>query len=382
MADWSKLKTQAIAIASTARSRVKSLLAGGPVLSVDLGGSAIKIALIAEEAGGLEMKAWGHAPLDVDPEAPADDRKAKMIDVLRQVLSIKGLKLKRAATSLSGNSVLVRYVRFPSLSPAELAAVLPIEAEPFIPFDINEVQLSFHVLGEAEEDGQKKMDTVLVAAKRDLVSSRVDVLRDAGLSPALIDVDSFALENVCARLPEGQAGTTLCLNIGHSATNLSLIADGATRVVRDIFIGGHAVTKAVMKELSCDYARAEEFKKSCGLFLDEEKSRALQEQKNDELAAAAAAAQVVKDLVTEVHRSVDFYLSQGPDRAITGVVLSGGSARLKNLPHFLSEDLKVPVSLLNPMAALKQIPDDFPAELSPSFAVAVGLALRCAGGAP
>ncbi|MDE1976038.1 MAG: type IV pilus assembly protein PilM [Elusimicrobia bacterium] len=358
-------------------------MAGGPILAADLGGSALKIALVAEGADGLELKAWAHAPVDIDAEASADDRKAKTIDLLRQVLSIKNLKLKRAATSLSGNSVLVRYVRFPSLSPAELAAVLPIEAEPFIPFDINEVQLSFHILGEAEEDGQKKMDTVLVAAKRDLASSRVEVLQSVGLSPALIDVDSFALENVQTRLAgQGGPGAVLCLNIGHSATNLSLIADGGTRVVRDVFIGGHAVTKAVMKELSCDYARAEELKKSCGLFLDEEKARALQEQKTDELAAAAAAAQVVKDLVTEVHRSVDFYLSQGPDRAISGVALSGGSARLRNLPHFLSEDLKVPVSLLDPMAVLKKVPEDFPPELSPSFAVAMGLALRCAGGAP
>ena len=85
---------------------------------------------------------------------------------------------------------------------------------------------------------------------------------------------------------------------------------------------------------------------------------------------------VVKDLVAEVHRSVDFYLSQGPERSIGRIVLSGGTARLRNLSKHLSAELKVPVSVLDPFAFLKSVPADFPADMAPAFGVAAGLALR------
>ncbi|MHB2025361.1 MAG: type IV pilus assembly protein PilM [Elusimicrobiota bacterium] len=361
------------------RSFSRSLLRGGPILAVDFGSYAIKILLIGEDKGVPQIKSWGYAPLGIAADAAPEERKSKTLSALRALLIGRGLKLNRAAAAVSGNSVLVRYVKFPLLSPSELTTVLPTEAEPFIPFDIAEVQLGFHILGETEDDGQKKMDTVLVAAKKDIVASRVDALQSCGLIPAIIDVDSFAIETLCLRngsLPRG-AGAVLNLNIGHSATNLSIIEGGITRTVRDIFIAGNSITKAIMKELSCDADRAESVKTSCGLLWNaEEKSKALEAEKNDELAASAAVAQVAKDLVSEVHRSVDFYLSQGTDRSIQKILLSGGSAALKNLPQYLSDDLKAPVDMLDPLALFPQKPADFPAGTSSAFAVAAGLALR------
>src|SRR6202030_1211288 len=141
-------------------------------------------------------------------------------------------KTKEAATALSGNSVIVRYVKFPRLTKSELQATLAPEAEPFIPFDINEVQLGFHILSEIVEDGQKKMETVLVAVKKELVAARLEILQGAGFTPALMDVDSFALENVHekTRDPKDGPASTLYLNIGHTVTNLSIVENGVTRV--------------------------------------------------------------------------------------------------------------------------------------------------------
>src|SRR5438093_433439 len=84
-----------------------------------------------------------------------------------------------------------------------------------------------------EDAGQKKMETVLVAAKKELVTQRLEILQGCGLSPTIIDVDSFTLENVHGRLadPKGEAGSTLYLNIGHMVTNLSILEAGSTRVV-------------------------------------------------------------------------------------------------------------------------------------------------------
>ncbi len=350
------------------------------VLAIDVGSYSVKAALIVTEAGKPKLKAWGYLPLDLKADATPEERKTKTVNALRAFMIQKNVTVKDVSTALSGNSVIVRYVKFPRLTRGELAATIATEAEPFIPFDINDVQLGFHILNDTlVEEGQKKMETVLVAAKKDLVSQRIEVLQAAGLNPAVIDVDSFALENVYEKVrdPKGETGSTLYLNIGHMVTNLSIIEAGVTRVVRDIFISGNTLTKAIMKALQVDAAKAEELKKANGIIVDPaEKEKALAANQREALGVSQAVATVAKDLVGEVTRSVDFYLSQGAERSIGRIVLAGGSARLKNLTKHLSGELKVPVTVLDPFAFFSEQPVGLPEEQKSSFGVAIGLALR------
>ncbi len=347
------------------------------VVGVDVGSYSVKVVLLKQEADGLQLKAWGYLPLAAKGEASPDEKKIAVTNALRGFLIEKGVKVKEAATALSGNSVIVRYVKFPRLTKAELLSTLATEAEPFIPFDINEVQLGFHILAEIVEDGQKKMETVLVAAKKELIGARLEILQGAGLTPTIIDVDSFALENVHERSAAAKDGAAaLFLNIGHMVTNLSIIENGVTRVVRDVFISGQTATKAVAKAFQCDAAKAEELKRQHGIIIDPaEKEKALADGNRDALGVSQACAQFARDLVSEVHRSVDFYLSQGPDRSIGRIVLSGGSAGLKNLSKHLAMELKVPIEVSDPFAFVKGA-EAVPEDQKPAFAVAVGLALR------
>jgi type IV pilus assembly protein PilM len=369
-----------LALLSKKARVVGELLMGSPdVMAVDVGSYSVKVVLLKHEGSSVSVKAWGYLPLNAKPEATAEEKKAQTINMLKAFLIEKGIKLKETATSLSGNSVIVRFVKFPRLTKGELRATLATEAEPFIPFDINEVQLDFHILNEIVEEGQKKMETVLVAAKKELVNARLDILQGSGLIPTIMDVDSFALENVFERIRDQKTdqGATLFLNIGHMVTNLSIIDAGVTKVVRDIFISGNTITKALMKAFQYDFPKAEETKKAYGIIVDAaEKEKALQEGQREALGVSQAVANVAKDLVGEVHRSVDFYLSQGPERSIGRIILMGGSAKIKNLSKHLSAELKVPVSVLDPFAFIKNPPPDLPPDLGPAFGVAMGLALR------
>ncbi|TPW17895.1 MAG: type IV pilus assembly protein PilM, partial [Elusimicrobia bacterium] len=176
------------------KAQLQSMLLGSKeILGVDIGSYSIKVAYIKNEGGGPQLKAWGLLPLDLNPEASPEQKKQQAVNLLRAFLIQKQIQVKEAATSVSGNAVIVRYVKFPRLNKDELWATLATEAEPFIPFDIKDVQLGFHILGELTEEGQKKMETVLVAAKKDAIQARVEVLEAAGLKPTIIDVDSFAL---------------------------------------------------------------------------------------------------------------------------------------------------------------------------------------------
>lgn len=350
------------------------------ILAVDIGSYAVKVCWIRQNAAGRPVLGdWGYLPLKLKLEATDVERKARISEVLRPFLNKKKIKIRDAATGVSGNAVIVRYVKFPRLTRTELTATLAAEAESFIPFDINEVQLGFHILNDIVDAGQKKMETVLVAVKKELIASRLDALQSAGLFPAIIDVDSFALESVHEQirgLNVEAGGATLYLNIGHTATNLSIIEKGVTRVVRDVFIAGGTFTKSIMKALYYEYEQAEEAKKAHGIMVDPaQKEQALSEGNREALGVSQALVSVTKDLTAEVERSIDFYLSQGSERSIGRIVLSGGGARTKNLDKQLAAELKAPVSVLNPFAFLKT-PADFPAELAPLFGVATGLALR------
>ena len=169
--------------------KMKSLLGGSKaVLGIDIGSYAIKAVQLEADGGAPKLKAWGHLVLDPKSEASPEEKRQQAVNALRAFLIQKAVQLKRAATAISGNAVIVRYVKFPQLTKDELWATLPTEAEPFIPFDINEVQLGFHILGEMVEEGQKKRETVLVAAKTEAGQGRVDVLKAAGLKPSIIDV--------------------------------------------------------------------------------------------------------------------------------------------------------------------------------------------------
>ncbi len=361
--------------------RLKALaqeLLSGPtdLLGIDIGADAIKVLWTTGKGPSAQVKLWGHLPLGLPIEAPPEERVQKAANLLKAFLLEKQCRVSQVATAVSGSSVIVRYVKMPLLSKPELTKALPVEAEPFIPFDIKEVNLGAHILEEVMDEGQRKMETVLVAAKREVIQSRVDVLKAAGLSPLIIDVDAFAIEGVHELTPRAKEPSgVLYLNVGHAVTNLSIIENGITRVVRDIFISGSTFTKAIQKGLGLDWDKAEEAKRAHGILLTpEEKEKALTEGNQEALGVSQCLGTVLRDLVGEMQRSVDFYLSQGTDRQIASVVLAGGSSRLRNFSQALTQELKVPVEILNPFAFLKGA--DVPEDLAPAFAVAAGLALR------
>lgn len=347
------------------------------IVGIDIGSYAVKIVCFKEEKKQLKLKDWGYIPLAVKPDTPPEEKRAIISQEIKDYLKKRGITAKYAAASISGSAVIVRYVKLPKLSKKELALTLNVEAEPYIPFDIKDVNLTYYILNDVVEEGQPKMDAVLVAAKKDAIKDKIDILDEAGLDPLIIDVDSFALETLYdLLLPKADTSATLLLNIGHKVTNLSIVSQGVTRVVRDIFIAGSTFDKAVQKILKTDAAGAEAVKKSKGLLVsDEDKESAIADFDREGIAIAKAASGVLKDLYVEVSRSIDFYLSQGMDHSISKIMLSGGGANLGNLTKFMASEFKVPVEIANPFAFLTE-QKNVPKDVLPALAVAAGLALR------
>ena len=348
------------------------------IIGVDIGNYAVKIVCFTEEKKVLKLKDWGYIPLAIKADVPPEEKKAIISQEIKTYIKKKNLQARYAAASISGNAVIVRYVKLPKLTRKELDLTIAVEAEPFIPFDIKDVNLTYSILNDAAEEGEPKIDTVLVAAKREAVQDKIDIISGAGLDPLIIDVDSFALETLYDRIaPKGENNSVLLLNIAQKVTNLSIIPQGVTRVVRDIFIAGSTLDKAIAKALKTDAASADNLKKSRSVLVsDEDKEGAIENFDKEGITVSKAAASVLKDLYTEVSRSIDFYLSQGVEHSISKIMLSGGLANLGNVTKFLSMEFKVPVEIVNPLAFLPEQPKNMPKDVLPALAVATGLALR------
>ncbi|MGQ0644019.1 MAG: type IV pilus assembly protein PilM [Elusimicrobiota bacterium] len=353
-------------------------------LGVDLGSTSIKIVQIKGPPGKRSLIRWAYLPLpNASPEVPGPDRKTQAVKLLQDFMGKqKKNSVKAAVFSVSGNSVIVRYVKFPKMSKDDLAKTIQFEAEPYIPFAIAEVNIGFHVLGDLVEEGQKKMETVLVAAKKELISGRLDVIKQAGLTPSVIDVDAFALENAYEtnRAPNSNE-TVMLVHIGAAVTTMTIVENGVSKVVRDVFIAGNTLTKALQRNFQSDPKQAEEMKgKATLLITPEEREKAVAADQKEALQVSTVMLPVVKDLLAEVQRSLDFYLSQGADRQVARVLLSGGTSRLGNLVAYFSQELRLPVEIFDPFARVEGAKGISP-EMRPLFAVAVGLALRRDGDA-
>lgn len=350
------------------------------MIGVDLGSTSIKIVQLKGSPGRWSLaRPPAFLPLpNAGPEVAGPDRKNQAISILKDyVVKQKLQTIRTTAFSVSGNSVIVRYVKFPKMSKDDLSKMILIEAEPYIPFSIAEVNLGFQILGDVVEEGQKKIETILVAAKKELIQGRIEVVQQAGLAPTVIDVDAFSLENAYEinRNPATRE-TVLLVHMGASVTTMTIIENGVSKVVRDVFIAGNTLTKAVQRNFQCDVKQAEEMKaRSYLLVTPQEREKAMAEEQKEALQLSTVMLPVVKDLLAEVQRSLDFYLSQGSDRQVGRVLLSGGSCRLGNLVNYFSQELRLPVEVFDPFSKVEGAKAVAP-ELRPLFAVAVGLALR------
>ncbi|MEW6042103.1 MAG: type IV pilus assembly protein PilM, partial [Elusimicrobiota bacterium] len=358
-----------------------SILGSQDILGVDLGSYSIKIVQLKGGPGKWNLVKYAILPLPeeaVSQEINPTEKKDMYISTLKNYLALEKLNTKNSATSVSGSSVIVRYVKFPKIAKEELIKSIQFEAEPYIPFDIKEVNLGFYILGDVTEEGQKKTETVLVAAKKDLVQSKIDILQDAGLNAVIIDVDAYSLES-CYEINKDPEINELAIitNIGANVTNVTIIENGISRVVRDIFIGGQTFNKALQKNLNCDYKTAEKLKRQFGLLVSvEEKETALKEGNKDALQISNIFMAIARDLLSEIHRSIDFFYSQrGEQQVINKIYLSGGSAHIKNLTTYFNQEFKIQTEIFNPFSKISSIAPPAEEEAA-SLTVAVGLASR------
>lgn len=346
-----------------------------PLVAVDIGSYSIKLAQLAQTRGTYELLGFGAMPLE---EGCVVDgvvrRQHEVIEGLTNLIKAEKVETKFTVSSVAGEAVIIKRIKVPSMSEEELAESIGEEAEQYIPFDIDDVSIDFQILDtspvktEEDEEDEDKMEILLVAVQREIIDNRMDLLLEAGLKPAIIDLDVFAMVNAASLGADlTKMGAVALIDLGESFTHLNIMLDGVTAYTRDIPVGGHTCTRKLMSKFEINFKQAIDFK-----------SGHIPNRIQKDGVAEVIIGSFDK-ILDEIQKSFEFF-STTSNTQVERIMICGGGALIRGVDAFLSGHLKIPVQVLDPLQGLKIQKSNIDREtlqrMAPISTVAIGLATR------
>src|SRR4029079_9473856 len=312
--------------------RAKSLV------GLDIGSSSVKAIELKSVGKGFRVSAIGveSVPPDSIVDGAIIDGGA-VADAVRRLFANKRFKAKDVVASLSGNSVIVKKISLPSMTEAELAESIYWEAEQYIPFDLQDVNLDYQILDRASAGGKGMMDVLLVAAKKEKIADYTGVIGQAGRVAVVVDVDAVALQNAYEiNYGIDPNAVVVLLNAGASATNINILAGDQSVFTRDISIGGNAYTEALQRELHLPFDLADQLKRGLavdGVTFDE---------------ARPVLRAVSENVMLEIQKTFDFFKATASSDRIDRIMVSGGGSRAEGFTEMLTHRFEAPVEAFDP----------------------------------
>ena len=339
----------------------------GTTVGLDIGSGLIKLVQITHGSGGPVLTKVGMTSVVSDAIVEGEVMDPTVVaDAIRGLLASAGIKTKKVVTAVGGRDVIIKKIAMDRMKEVEAREVIRWEAEQHVPFDMDNVELDFQIL-DPEADGLQ-MTVLLVAAKRELIEHKLALLSDVGLEANIVDVDAFALHNAFElNYPEAMHGVVGLVNIGHETTNINILDDGVPVLTRDIPVGTRRFKEDLQRERGLSSEEAD------ALLRGADSNPALDpilESRGEELAVG-------------IERAAAFLQSASRSAGgIARVFTTGGGSRIPRVNKVLSDRLRIPVQLANPIEKLQVadgVFDNLPVdEVSPLLMLPIGLALRSA----
>jgi len=338
------------------------------LVGLDVGSRTIKLAEVLDTKKGRVLQKFGM--VDVPQGAILEGRikdPAVVADTIKRLINDMDVKEANVATSVAGYSVIIKRITVGRASEEELEDSIQYEAEQYIPFDVQDVNIDFHIIGE-HETNPNQMHVMLVAAKKEIINEYVDLMEMATLNPRIIDIDVFALERVFEENYQDEQGNIALIDIGANKMNINIVKDYMSAFTRDVTIGGEQITREIASRFDCSFEEAEAVK------LGESTEKAPEEQVHEIIHTYSSR------WGDEVRRAIDFYYSTAPDEEIKRIVLSGGAAQTPGFSDLLAAETSVDVHMCDPFAGMtineRHNDVDYLQQVGSQAAICMGLALR------
>ena len=334
-------------------------------IGLDIGSGLIKVAVIDHGKSEPELTRVAITPLLADAIVEGEIMDPGIVaDAIRSALAAAGVSSKSVVTAVGGRDVIIKKIQIERVKEQQARELMRWEAEQHVPFDMESVELDFQIL-DPDSEGLE-MSVLLVAAKRDLVESKLRLITDSGLIPAIVDVDAFALHNAFeVNYPDAMNGVVGLINLGHEVTNINILEDGIPILTRDLTVGTRRFREDLQRErgLSAEDAN--------GLLQGYDRSPHLDaviESRGEEIAVG-------------IERAAAFLASSSRSGTqMRAVYTCGGGARIPGLTEALADRLRLRVEQANPLANLKVRDGAFGSlvtdEVAPLMMLPIGLALR------
>lgn len=341
------------------------------VLGIDISSTTVKLLELSQSGDRYRVESYAVAPLPPEAVVEKNVNQVEIVGgLIRELVSRSKTRAQHAVAAVAGSAVIIKTIPMPSgLSEEDLEAQLTVEADQYIPYPLEEVALDFEELGPVVgRDDQ--VNVLLAACRQETIESRVDAIEVAGLTPAIMDVEVFAMERALAllktQMPMANPETIAMVDIGASMTTLSVYAGGESVYTREQLFGGKQLTDEIMNRYDLSFEEAGRAKKQGGLPEDYE-SEVLEPFR--------------EAVVQQVSRSLQFFFSSSEYTELDCIVLCGGVAAIVGLAEIIEERLSTPTIVANPFADMSvgsRVNAQALAKDAPAMMVACGLAMRSA----
>ncbi len=359
--------------------------ASNTALGVDIGNSSIKVVSMKKGPNAPQITGLAIEPLPENAMVDGNINDPKLLaDILRNIKKQNNLPTDNCVTALAAQNAILRFVPFPVMPEDELKIAVRNEAEHYVPYPIDDVHIDFAKLAELEEEGMKRYLVLLVVAQKDFVGGLETVFKESGITLSAIEIDSLSILNAIdssLKVPGAGGGddpfgggdkgeVVASITIGARTTNVSIMKNGILRFTRAIPIAGNNITAVIQNVFKESFAEAERTKIEAGVLgLDGEGG----DQEFTEVVQTT-----IEELAGEIRRSFDYFKAQTREPMIHRVILSGGTAKLRKLDMFLTNEFGINVEMANPLEGVEvAIPNpELLQDYLQDFSTAIGLALR------
>jgi type IV pilus assembly protein PilM len=341
-----------------------------PLVGIDISSSAVKVLELSKEGEQYRVERYAVEPLPQNAVVEhAITEVEQVAEAVERAVKRSGTRLKHAAVAVPAANVITKIIKMaPNLSDQERQMQIEMEADHYIPYPLNEVNLDYQVL-EAAEPNATEVDVIMAACRKEVVDDYLAVIQGRGLTPGVVDIETYAMEHsyslIANHMPGGGMEKTVAiLDVGAMTTTINVMHNNRSVYTRHHAFGGRQLTEEIQRRYGLSYEEAGLAKKQGGLP-DNYQTDVMRP--------------FMEAMCQEIMRALQFFYSSSPFNSVDQILLAGGCAQIPGIDELVSARIGVPTMVANPFANMSissRIKPQLLSNDAPSLMIACGLALR------